>query len=134
VTIDSHCARCLRPAPDEESDEFLTWEVLKLDEDRDSDRLVMICEDCLTPEEQQAMANDDEATAEAAAELVRREYVPDLNQRADWLLTDLRGSDKQEGWLDAVGTLTGLTEDDLVELAVLLARRLIAGEEGRLPV
>jgi len=58
--------------PDEESDEFVTWEVLPFD-DENSDRLVIICEDCLTPEEQQAMADDDEATAEAAAELVRKE-------------------------------------------------------------
>jgi hypothetical protein len=33
MTVDSHCARCLRPAPDEESDSLCTWEVLTLDDD-----------------------------------------------------------------------------------------------------
>jgi hypothetical protein len=73
VTIHSHCARCLRPAPDEESDEFLTWEVLTLDEDKDSGRLVIVCEECLTPEEQQDIYEDTEETAREAERVKRLE-------------------------------------------------------------
>lgn len=54
-------------------------------------RLVVICEHCLTVEEQQALAGEVEAVARTAAEFVR--YVPDINHRDYWLLTDLRGSD-----------------------------------------
>lgn len=46
--IDTHCARCLRPAPGED-DTDLYWECL--DE-------VIVCPDCITPAEQQAMDED----------------------------------------------------------------------------
>jgi hypothetical protein len=47
--LDSHCARCLRPAPSPDDDEFGYWEALG-----DEGQLAL-CPDCITPEEQQAM-------------------------------------------------------------------------------
>jgi hypothetical protein len=60
----------------------------------------------------------------------RRENVPDPKQVADWLVGDVSvGKDadseaEAQGWLDGLGTLTGLTEDDLCAVALELARRL----------
>lgn len=68
TAFESHCARCLRPAPDQESDEFATWEVVFRDDDVNFDHLVVICEDCLTPEEQQAIFEDMEETARRATD------------------------------------------------------------------
>jgi hypothetical protein len=47
--LDSHCARCLRPAPSPDDDEFIYWEAFG-DEGK-----LSLCPDCITPEEQQAM-------------------------------------------------------------------------------
>lgn len=71
----------------------------------------------------------------------RRESVPDIRMVADQLLDDLRSDPRtldethMEGiwdvggaeYLDAVGTIAAhdLIEDDLIELAIELARRVI---------
>jgi hypothetical protein len=47
IDIDTHCARCLRPAPGE--GDVGDWEFF--DE-------VIVCPDCITPAEQQAMDED----------------------------------------------------------------------------
>ena len=47
----AHCVRCQRPAPAEDDPDFLHWEVLD-----DSD---MVCPDCETPEEKQAIDEED---------------------------------------------------------------------------
>jgi hypothetical protein len=47
----AHCAYCQRPAPAEDDPDFLHWEVLD-----DSD---MVCPDCETPEEKQAIDEKD---------------------------------------------------------------------------
>ena len=47
----AHCARCQRPAPAEDDPDFLHWEVLD-----DTD---MVCPDCETPEEKQAIDEED---------------------------------------------------------------------------
>lgn len=62
-----------------------------------------------------------------------RQRVPDLELVADQLLNDLNVPDDETGGeaqakLDAIGTLTGLDEDDLIGLAILLALRLIAAD------
>ena len=46
--IESHCARCLRPAPDPLPTE---WEAFPADDGQ----VLVICEDCVTDEERQAM-------------------------------------------------------------------------------
>jgi hypothetical protein len=52
--LDTHCARCLRPAPHDIDDpEFDDWEALTVDEDEPGS--LVICPDCITPEERQAM-------------------------------------------------------------------------------
>ena len=55
--IESHCTRCLRPAPadDDRSIEALEWESLVND---DHEMIGTVCPDCITPEEQQAMDDD----------------------------------------------------------------------------
>lgn len=61
--INSHCARCLRPNPDPMDGSLPTdWEALV---DEDGEVVGVICEDCITPDEQQAM---DEAMFEVADE------------------------------------------------------------------
>jgi len=56
--IGTHCARCMRPAPDwlttdrGEMSQLLDWEALG------DDGLLILCPDCITPEEQQAMDAD----------------------------------------------------------------------------
>jgi hypothetical protein len=55
--IESHCARCLRPAPPEDDQSFTDWEALAYDAD---EVLGVVCPDCITPEEQQAMDEADE--------------------------------------------------------------------------
>ncbi len=48
--LDSHCARCMTPAPPVESDSDLYWEAYTVD-----DAVYVLCPDCITPEEQQQM-------------------------------------------------------------------------------
>jgi hypothetical protein len=74
--IESHCARCLRQAPDLKNDrnlDALEWEPLV---NADGDVLGVICPDCITPEEQQAMDEDDMALLDVidslAAQCARR--------------------------------------------------------------
>lgn len=57
--IETHCARCLRPAPAADSTAFLEWEVVDDDD-------VVICPECITPEEQQAMDQELMALADKA--------------------------------------------------------------------
>jgi hypothetical protein len=53
---ESHCARCRRPNPDAEDGGMPDyWEVLV---DGDGEVVGVICEDCITPEEQQATDED----------------------------------------------------------------------------
>ena len=47
----AHCVRCQRPAPAKDDPDFLHWEVLD-----DSD---MVCPACETPEEKQAIDEED---------------------------------------------------------------------------
>jgi hypothetical protein len=54
--IESHCARCLRPNPDADEGMPNDWEVLV-----EAVGVSVICEDCITPEEQQAMDEADMA-------------------------------------------------------------------------
>ena len=59
----------------------------------------------------------------------RRDRGPDLDLTADDLIAVLDVEDENQApqaFVDALGTLAGLTDDDLVLLAVLLTRRLIA--------
>lgn len=65
TTTQQRCARCGRAAPDQESDEFLEWEPLPSD-DPTSD--AVICPDCVTPQEETAMAEDMMAVAEKVRE------------------------------------------------------------------
>ena len=51
TTPTAHCAHCQRPAPAEDDPDFLHWEVLD-----DTD---MVCPDCETPEEKQAIDEED---------------------------------------------------------------------------
>jgi hypothetical protein len=56
-SIGSHCARCLRanPDPDPVGDSLpWDWEYLNAD----GEPVGVVCPDCITPEEQQAMDND----------------------------------------------------------------------------
>jgi len=53
ASIGSHCARCLRPAPSKGDSGFIYWEVL------DAEAQLMICPECITPQEQQAMEGVD---------------------------------------------------------------------------
>lgn len=57
----------------------------------------------------------------------KRQQVPDIRSTADNVLADLRADpgDTGQGRLDAIGTMTGLTEDDLIELVLEFAHRLI---------
>ena len=48
--IDTHCARCMRVIPE---DSTVEWETLGED--------LVVCSDCITPAEQQAMDEDDMA-------------------------------------------------------------------------
>lgn len=60
----------------------------------------------------------------------RRENVPDPNQVADWVVRDVSDADDAgQGFLDALSTLDGLTQDDLCAVVIELARR-IASPEG----
>ncbi len=56
--IESHCIRCLRPAPDEDdrSIEALEWEALT---DDGGQVVGVLCPECITPEEQQAMDEEE---------------------------------------------------------------------------
>ncbi len=47
--LDSHCVRCMTPAPPVESASYSDWEASTVD------ALYVICPDCITPEEQQQM-------------------------------------------------------------------------------
>jgi hypothetical protein len=66
-----HCMRCKRPAPSEDSDEFVDWEAA--DETGDQ----VICPGCLNSEEETAIAEDAMATAEEAQELLESEAAAD---------------------------------------------------------
>ena len=48
--LDSHCARCMTPAPPVESASYPHWEAFTVD-----DAVYAICPDCIAPEEQQQM-------------------------------------------------------------------------------
>jgi len=66
-----------------------------------------------------------------------RAHIPDLDVVARQLIEDVtplvrdaRQTDKDAAaYLDAVGTLTGLDENDLVQLAIDLAKRIAAFPE-----
>src|SRR6188472_4511061 len=47
----AHCVRCQRPAPAEDDPDFLHWEVL--------DDVGMVCPECETPQEKQAIDEED---------------------------------------------------------------------------
>ena len=64
-----HCARCKREAPEQESDEFLTWEVI--DEVGD----VVVCEGCLTLAEENSIYSDGLATAVEAGAMTAKEAI-----------------------------------------------------------
>jgi hypothetical protein len=49
MLIDSHCARCLAPAPNVDDPAFTKWEAL------DDEGFFVVCSTCITPEEQQAI-------------------------------------------------------------------------------
>lgn len=55
--LESHCARCLCLNPAGEDDFPNDWNVLTVD----GECVGLICEDCITPGEQQAMDEDDAA-------------------------------------------------------------------------
>jgi hypothetical protein len=56
----------------------------------------------------------------------RRLIVPDIPRKADEVIEDLRSDpgDTGQGRLDAISTMTGLTEDDLKTLVLEVAGRL----------
>lgn len=54
-----NCARCARPSPSQTSAEFKDWEAL-------GDGGAVVCPDCITAEEQQAVDEDDMDTADQA--------------------------------------------------------------------
>lgn len=56
-----HCSRCKRPV-DQESDDFVNWEV-------EADGKTLICPDCLTAREENAIAEDAAETEVAARRL-----------------------------------------------------------------
>ena len=56
TTPTAHCIHCQRPAPAEDDPDFLHWEVLD-----DSD---MVCPDCETLEEKQAIDMEDMRVAD----------------------------------------------------------------------
>jgi hypothetical protein len=49
-----------------------------------------------------------------------------LEQAADFLIADVQNPDVSSGFMDALGTLDGLDENNLRLLAMALARRLPA--------
>ena len=111
------CARCHRPVPDQLSDEFLSWEAL----DETGEQL--ICPMCLTPDQEQAIADDRDATSETAA--VAQLHDGDLDKVA----ADLRDkvaeelSDKlAEELSDTVNAL--LSDRVAVELSDTVAEAL----------
>lgn len=57
----SACARCLRPAPPQDSREFIDWEAL-------GNGQQVICPECITPAEQQAVDESDMELAEKVRE------------------------------------------------------------------
>jgi len=69
-----HCARCKREAPEQESDEFVTWEVI------DTVTGEVVCERCFN-----SIYRDALATAVEAGEMTAKEA---LDQYADGLAED----------------------------------------------
>ncbi len=61
--LDSHCARCMTPAPPVESDSDLYWEAYTVD------GAVVVCPDCITPEEQQQMDDQTDDARNAAEDM-----------------------------------------------------------------
>jgi hypothetical protein len=78
-------------------------------------------------------------------ELERRESIPNIKMVADHLIEDQRpakglrvdrepdesivmNAEASYAFLDAIGTMDGLTVDDLMALAIELARRIVALE------
>jgi hypothetical protein len=57
----AHCVRCQRPAPAEDDPDFLHWEVL--------DDVDMVCPECETPEEKQAVDEEDVRLADEVDDL-----------------------------------------------------------------
>jgi hypothetical protein len=55
----------------------------------------------------------------------RRDVIPDVHAIAQQVLEDLRNGGEYQGFDDAVGTLTGLTEDDLIAVVIELAERQV---------
>ncbi len=57
---------------------------------------------------------------------------PDPKQIADWVAADIAADHPQraQGELDAIGTLTGLTENDLIEVIIELAHRIAEHGDG----
>lgn len=71
LPIDSHCARCLRPAPQDDDPASTDWEALTVGEGGGE---LIVCPDYITPEEQQAM---DEAAMAVDDELILVMLVDD---------------------------------------------------------
>lgn len=59
----------------------------------------------------------------AAMELQPRDDVPNIGAKAREIVEDLR--DDAYGSLDAINTMAGLTEDDLIALVIALGRRVV---------
>ncbi len=57
----------------------------------------------------------------------KQPFIPDIPVIADGVISDLRSDpgDTGQGRLDAIGTMTDLTEDDLMALVIELARRQV---------
>lgn len=53
MTSQDYCARCRRPVPPIDSDEFTAWEA-----NAEDDGATMICPGCITGEEQRQMDED----------------------------------------------------------------------------
>lgn len=57
--------------------------------------------------------------------ITKRESVPDPELIVRFLLDEYNSaSSEEQARLDQIGTLTGLTEDDLIEVILLLVRRV----------
>ena len=69
----AHCIHCQRPAPAEDDPDFLHWEVLD-----DSD---MVCPDCETPEEKQAIDDEDMRLADGRLTPQNRQHLTHCGQR-----------------------------------------------------
>ena len=112
--LPSHCARCQRPAPALEDDEFSDWEAIG-----DGDEI--ICPGCLTREEWEEIAEEESAYAVTQCARCARPVDSDPEKFGEW--TDVSAGDGER----VVVCPACLTAEDHAEMAADFQR---FAEEG----